>query len=826
MGKGRHNRQGSLPGRRFVPSLLIGLALLLSLLGLPAFAGLAAVGTPSQPLPLSSEALALQTIWSQPESYPLNLRPRADLYRPSAEWIGRLLLPSLQDLASNQAPADDWVWIEIEQAPPEQQELIGRQLRLRWAEDPALQRLVKAVTTDIRFGETAQRAASQGNVVPERLNGRRRVGPLQSLAGARPQDDVTVQLEDVRWGGDDLRIARPPVQISGRWQGLVTIVGPALGSDQPGSSTQAKAEAESEGLWQVRHYNRSSGAFDGPAETIRIPMLPLDRFGRRFLDSAGLHRSPLNRQGWLIQGAPAIDGLFTVQALEPRALLQPQPQNQIQGTGPGLAYLLRTNWSPARLQRGTIATTALLPDRTAPLRWQPGDRALVMHLFGGIGGAKGESISGWTVTGHFAFGEARVVSDPFTDQPRLQIRYHQIYANNPNGIVAGSQDWSAYGGNLQRGWLGLRPFSDVLVPMGSEVLDAIALQAEVLAARYRSGDGQGVALVTAATSCVQDSAQALWIAIRQLRQEGLSSGVAVADGQRLQRLGTALEHLLTPFGRVRGDWAHNSSLTLAKGSGHFQTSQSVKDVLLSWRSLLPRGAHDTFAAEILRAGLPVQVLRTNQIPGSDLSLAPLAPTILLGQLPLIGTLLARLGDGLFPSPLPENHGWPIAILIGYAALALSLGRRSGFLPRSWRWPPRPQLLRRAMGYLVMPAFVEELLFRGLLLPHPLEGVSPIATAPWIALSTGLFVLYHPLAARLWYPQGRQVFNDPRFLLQCTLLALTCALTYGLSGSLWWAVLIHWLAVVTWLEPLQGRRGLATRGGAVAIPATVAGQQST
>ena len=130
-----------------------------------------------------------------------------------------------------------------------------------------------------------------------------------------------------------------------------------------------------------------------------------------------------------------------------------------------------------------------------------------------------------------------------------------------------------------------------------------------------------------------------------------------------------------------------------------------------------------------------------------------------------------------------------------------------------------------MGYLVMPALVEELLFRGLLLPHPLEGVSPIATAPWIALSTGLFVLYHPLAARLWYPQGRQVFNDPRFLLQCTLLALACALAYGLSGSLWWAVLIHWLAVVIWLEPLQGRRGFQG-GGAVAITATVAAQQST
>ncbi len=790
---------------------MLSLALLFGLLGLPVLAGPSAVGTPSQPLPLSSEALALQSIWSRPESYPLSLRPRLDRYRPSAAWIGRLLLPSEQDLASSQAPPGDWVWIEMEQAPADHQELIGRRLRLRWAEQPDLQRLVAAVTTDIRFGKDAQRAEAQMNVVPQRLNGRRQVGPLQSLAGARPQDDISVQLEEVRWSGDELRIARPPVQLSGRWQGLVTIAGPAGLGDLAGRHDQAKAQAEvkaaANDLWEVRHYNRSSDSFDGPSETIRIPNLPVDRFGRRMFDIGGLVHFPLNRQGWLIQGAPAADGVFTVQALEPHALLTPAAQQQIQGTDPALAFVMRGNWSAAQLQPGTIATTALLPDRTQPLRWPLGERALVMHLFGGIGGAQGERIAGWTVTGHFAFGEAQVVLDPFTGQPRLQLRYHQIYANNPNGIVSGSQDWSAYAGNLQRGWLGTRPFSDVLVPMGGEVLDAIALQAEVLAARYRSGDGQGVALVTAATSCVQDSAQALWIALRQLRQAWLRSGLAIAEQQRLQRLGNALEQLLTPFGKVRSDWAHNSALALEQRNGQFRSSQSAKDVLLSWRSLLPRGAHDSLAAEILRAGLPMQVLRTNQIPGSDPNLAPLAPTILLGQLPLVATLVARLGDGLFPPPMAGSGGGPFAILGVYAALALSIGWRDGFLPSQWHWPPIPQLLRRASGYLLMPAFGEELLFRGLLLPHPLEGVSVAGTLPWIALSIGLFVLYHPLAARLWYPQGRALFRDPRFLLQCSLLGLACALAYDLSGSLWWPVLIHWLAVVLWLEPLQGRRGL-------------------
>lgn len=816
------------------------------------------VGTPTRPLPLSSEALALQSPWSRPQSYPLDRRPRSDLYRPSADWIGRLELPSEADLADRQALDGDWVWIVLEQAPGAHVGLIGQRLRLAWAEDPQLSRLVQAVTTDIRFGEAARRSAARGDVVPSRLDGRRQVGPLQSLAGARPLDDMTVSLEGVQPQGDRLRISRPPVQISGRWQALVRFEGPAnnaeaVGADDsppggsdadgrsdsgaswPGVPAQVSPLARGSGppqLWWVRHFNRASGRFDGPREILRLPLLPLDRFGRRMFEPAGLERALLNQQGWWIQGAPATDGLFTIQALEPRALLTPRPEAQIQGTEASLAKLLRGSWSPEMLRRGTLHSTALLPDGAAPLAWKPGERALLMHLFGGIGGRDGEPVTLGTVTGHFAFGEARVVLDPFTEAPRLQLRYHQIYANNPNGIVAGSQDWSAYGGNLQRGWLGTRPFSDALIPLGAPVLDAIALQAELLAARYRSGDGQGVALVTAATSCVQDSAQALWIALRQLRQQGShpdlaavepapeaatagDSGAAASasEQERQRRLGVALDHLLTPFGRVRGDWLHNSRLVLAGGRGTFQASQKPLDVLLSWRSLLPRGAHDTFAAEILRAGLPLQLLRTNLIPGGDPRLEPLAPTTLLGQLPVAGTVVARLGDGLFPSPQAAAPAWPLLILGVYAPLALWLGRRDGLLPRTWTWPPLPQLLRRGAAYGLMPAFGEELLFRGLLLPHPLAGLTPLALLPWIGLSTGLFVLYHPLAGRLWYRQGRTLFDDPRFLLQCTLLGLACSLAYSTTGSLWWAVLLHWLAVFLWLEPLQGRLLLRGAGAA-------------
>jgi predicted Abi (CAAX) family protease len=741
----------------------------------------ARVGTPSQPLAASSETLAGRSPWSRPESYPLTEKPRADLYRPSADWIGRLILPTPQEAAAPEAPPQDWVWIEIEQAPAAQGSLIGQRLRLRWAERPELRRLVRSVTTTIRLGEEALQAAAQGNVVPTRLDGRR-VGPLQSLAGARPSDDLTVLLEGVTPEPGGLRISRPPVQITGRWQGLVTVLGPADGPD----------------LWRVRHFARDRGGFAGAEETIRIPALPPDRYGRRLIDPAGLAGSPWNAKGWLIQGAPAADGVFTVQALLPYGLLQLSPSRVVNGTDPALAHVRHRSWSPPQMRRGSLTSTALIPDGQAPPAWGVGERALLMHLFGGIGGEDGEPVAGWTVTGHFAFGEAEVVRDASSGAPRLALRYHQIYANNPNGIVAGSQDWSAYAGSLQRGWIGLRPFADVLVPIGGAVLDAIDLQAELLAARYRSGDGGGVALVTPSTSCVQDSGQALWIAIRQLRLAGDQVPMSALDRQRLHHLGLAFDRLLEPFGRVRSDWYSNAASALAvgtgsvaKGSDPFVASQSLQDALLSWRSLLPRSAHDLFAAEFLRVGLPLLELRTNQIPGADPRLLPVAPTALFGALPLVSILLGRLGDGLFPLWQPLGQVASVAILLAYVAIAANLAR-----PRlGRRQRPRLGQLPRAARLLVLPAFGEELLFRGLLLPSALDGVKPLAMLPWMALSVGLFVAWQGRMALWLAGDRRERLPDPQLLLQSTLLGVACSLIYAVSGSLWWAVLLHWLAVL-------------------------------
>jgi predicted Abi (CAAX) family protease len=99
---------------------------------------------------------------------------------------------------------------------------------------------------------------------------------------------------------------------------------------------------------------------------------------------------------------------------------------------------------------------------------------------------------------------------------------------------------------------------------------------------------------------------------------------------------------------------------------------------------------------------------------------------------------------------------------------------------------------------LFPALGEELLFRALLLPTRFDGVGPLAQVPWVALSVGLFVAWHPLMARTRRDPLRTVLADPRFLVQATLLGLACSLAYLVSGSIWPAALIHWLTVVVWL----------------------------
>ncbi len=777
--------------------------------------------------------------FNQPQYYPLKQTLDPTLYRPNGEWLGRLILPTPAQVDAARSPEADWVWIELYHVPAAAQALVGKVVKLTWQDGPSLEADVRSVTTDVRFGEAADRAKQEGNILPERLNNRPRVGPLQSLAGARPTDDLLVRLEDRvqvstdRAGQPLLQIAQAPLQVTGRYVGLVNILGPDP-TQGPPAACPGSPPCPSD-YYRVRHYNAATKAFDGPLETVRIPQQPIDRNGRFISTARQIAENPVGAAGWYLYGAQDAAGRFTVQALKPRSLVQLQADRNLVGIAAGLQYLRQEHWRDTPQKKGTLQRVQITPlsDRPAatPESWKVGDRALVLHAFGGIGGPKGEGAPGATVTGHFAFGVAQVAIDPFTQEPQFDIRYHQIYAHNPNGIVSGSVDWSAYAGDLQRGWLGSRPLSDVLIKLDIftdltlgdrrlSLLDELLRQTQIIAARYRTGDGTGLSSVTPATSCVQDSNQALYIAIQQIQRQVLSDPSLVtwlADHprdpetlkfQHLAALGKTLDRVLSPYGVVRRDWQTNAAVVEVDGSwatesDRFIRGNSIVAALLSWRSMLPRRSHDELATIFLNYGAQLWFLRPNQILGWDPSIAPMAPTLVLGQIPVLSTLLRRLTDSVSMPLQPADWFRTLGILLGYGAIALPLGWRSGFL----RWQPaigpvKPRLLGTAQ-LLVMPALVEELVFRMALIPHPLEGASIASVLGWSTVSLGLFVIYHPLNARLAYPAGHPTFSQPMFLTLAGLLGIACSLAYVSTGSLWMPVLLHWGVVTVWLWGLGG-----------------------
>jgi predicted Abi (CAAX) family protease len=288
--------------------------------------------------------------------------------------------------------------------------------------------------------------------------------------------------------------------------------------------------------------------------------------------------------------------------------------------------------------------------QTAISEWQAGDRALVLHVYGGIGGPRKEPAAATPIFfGHFAFGSATVVPDPLTEELRFDIRYYQIYTHNTDGLVAGTLHWSRYMGDRQLGWLGNRPTCDILVKLDPFTRDynfdgkrrsplrQMESFLQAMSARYRIGDGTGGTYVGPANNCSQDSNRALFASLQQLgrdieaNQDWLLDWAKrhPAEAERFRQLiplGKQLKRALQPFGQPRPDWEANE----------FNLGSTLEDSpfrnlaigLTSWRTLLPRKANDTIVKVFLRYGASVWVLRTNQVGGEDREIAPIAPMTL------------------------------------------------------------------------------------------------------------------------------------------------------------------------------------------------------
>lgn len=606
----------------------------------------------------SNYELYKRAAFNDPSYYPLDQTVDLRWYRPIAPWMGRLILPHYRDRSQLRG-----VLFEVHHAPEEHQELVGQIVKLRWQEHPLVRSIVRAVTHDVHFSVHAEYTSEYGGLIhPERLNHWQFVGPLESLAGSHPTDDIVVMLAGsvqvqqepiaAHLPTCSLRIAAQPVQISGRYYGLVRFRR-AIAAD----AVATNASQNRTDQFEVVHFNSQSRQFDGLVEILRMPPVVADQNGCFPSTTHPIERSSLNQAGWYIYGAPDSTGQFVVQSLAPRSLLRLQPDRVIFGQKPAYRYIRQESWAKIATQKGKISSVLLSPTdqsiQAAIDQWQVGDRALVLHVYGGIGGNKQEPAAATPIFfGHFAYGVAEVVQDALVNEPRFDIRYYQVYTHNTDGITAGTLHWSRYMGDRQFGWVGVRPVCDILIKLDAftqplnfpdmpfSALDIMVMQLQAMTARYRIGDGTGGTYVGPANNCAQDSNQALFAGIRQIQRAFRAYRPLLAGSQlqaaphpdpsscvqQLVMLNQDLKRELQPLGEPRSDWENNE----------FNLGSMLEDAPLrnlrvglgSWRTLLPRLASDRIVRVFLKHNATVWVLRTTQIGGNDPDIEPIAPITL------------------------------------------------------------------------------------------------------------------------------------------------------------------------------------------------------
>lgn len=159
------------------------------------------------------------------------------------------------------------------------------------------------------------------------------------------------------------------------------------------------------------------------------------------------------------------------------------------------------------------------------------------------------------------------------------------------------------------------------------------------------------------------------------------------------------------------------------------------------------------------------------------------------------------GKALLASPLSAPlKAW--ALLPLFMLIALLVGFGTGLL----EFDPLETgfALLLPLTLFIFPSLLEELFFRGLLIPRTISDSGRAAVWRSILLSTLAFVAWHPFNALLFNHSAIPLFLNPWFLVITAALGLTCGYGYVVSRSIWVPVIIHWMTVCAWVLLLGGR----------------------
>ena len=158
--------------------------------------------------------------------------------------------------------------------------------------------------------------------------------------------------------------------------------------------------------------------------------------------------------------------------------------------------------------------------------------------------------------------------------------------------------------------------------------------------------------------------------------------------------------------------------------------------------------------------------------------------------------LARLRGRLLSSlrTWPDASGWRYSLGVGAATLSAmgALGLSTGLY--ALHPAHLAGLAPRLLTVLIAPAFCEEAVFRGLLVPDRSETSSP---AMPLTIAVFIFVVWHMLEAETFLVRAGPVFERPDFLACAAILGAGCGLIRWRTNSLWPAVALHWLMVTLW-----------------------------
>jgi uncharacterized protein len=173
-------------------------------------------------------------------------------------------------------------------------------------------------------------------------------------------------------------------------------------------------------------------------------------------------------------------------------------------------------------------------------------------------------------------------------------------------------------------------------------------------------------------------------------------------------------------------------------------------------------------------------------------------------------LLGRLKDlreAILTVPDARTWGTCAVVYVVFLTCAAPIGLLSGLLKTSVPHLSAVDMLAAGILLLGRPAFVEEIVFRGLLLPRDPRSIRRGRVVPVAVAALIVYVGAHPLNALLTWPASLAVFGNPVYLLLTALLGIACTAAYWISRSIWPPVVIHWVTVIAWLWLLGGQARL-------------------